>query len=1663
MTRELEVKRRSLLLFALPAFLGLATPAGGQNVFISEFLAVNEGSLRDEDGATSDWIELHNAEPAAVDLDGWFLTDLELERRKWRFPSVTLEAGGYLVVFASGKDRAFPGDELHTDFRLNGGGEYLALVRPDGSVAHEFAPFYPTQRIDISYGLSSEVTPFVEAGGPVDYLVPADGSLEGLWTGTEFAPGVSWKAGRTGVGFDAGGGPLATPPAVSYWSFDGGVLDEVGPNDGVYFGGASPSFVEGFDGRSGGAIRFDGSDDYVDVRATSFLPAYNRPAYTVAMWVKGLPQNDKRVYSEGSSRNNSPLFTIGTDRTGNTGKVDIFIRTDGGSTIVSHRLSSGIAFDGEWHHIAWVDEGGRAALYIDGARDPQNFDYSQSALSLDITSIGSVLRSSACCFFSGSIDDVAVWDTALTAAEVTTVAGGASPGDGSLYSALIATDVEADLRGVNSSIYLRVPFAVEDPALLDSLTLSMKYDDGFVAYLGGVELARRNAPGQLAWNSTAGATHSGPDAVAYEHINVTAGIGALTPGMNVLAIQGLNRSAGDETFLVLPELVASGARILEERYFAEPSPGAPNQGGTIDFVADTRFSVDRGFFEAPFLLEISSATDGAVIRYTLDTSAPSATRGTVYTGPLLIDGTTVVRAAAFKASFEPTNVDTQTYLFADDVIRQPAAPPPGYPSVWQGFRADYAMDPEVCLNENSPHFAPTIRDDLESLPVLSLVVERDDLFGRSRGIYTHSTNRGRAWERPASAELFFPDGSQEGFQIDCGVRMQGGSSARPGEGKHAFRLLFKAEYGATKLRYQLFPDSPVDRFDTIVLRCFSTDSWHFKDGGSRYRRWDSQFIRDLWMKDSQLAMGHLSGHNIYVHLYVNGLYWGVYNPAERPDDSFNAEHQGGEKEEWDVMKDFAELFRGNRQAWEQLMSQARAGLGSQAAYQRVQGNNPDGTRNPALPVLVDVDNIIDYMMLHIFAGAEDWPHHNWYAARNRTGELGGWRFFVWDQEIVMDFVFRNRVNVTNDNSPSRVYASLRANPEFRLRFADRVQKHLFAGGALTVEASRDRWMRRAAQIDRAVVAESARWGDYRMDVPDPRNAPATLYNREEHWLVERDKVLEEYIPESRRLALGRFEAAGLYPSVEPPVLNQVGGRIPPGFRLSLTTGAGTVYYTLDGSDPRLPGGAIAPEALAAGAAGAVTVLSAPAPARILVPGNGGLGLAWTERDFDDSGWDAATTGVGYERSSGYDDHIVTDVEAAMYSTNSSIYIRVPFEVEDPAAFAFLVLRMKYDDGFVATINGREAARANAPASPAWNSLATASHPDGQAVLFLNFDASQARDALRPGRNVLAIHGLNASVTSSDMLIVPELAAGSVTESAVELTGTTQVKARTLLGGEWSALVETIFFIDRPLDLRVTELMYHPPALRGDPFGADEYEFAELQNVGSEPLALTGVRLTGGVDFAFPRDHVVALGPGEVVLLVKNLAAFESRYDTAGLNIAGEYTGRLNNARDSLRLEGPFGETVLDFFYDDAWYTVTDGRGSSLVVADAFAPPAAWATRENWRPSVPLFGSPGTHELGPPPDGGLQAVGDANQDGSLDISDAIALLRHLFAGAVLPAGCEGAFDQGANLALLDPNGDGTIDLSDPIFLLSYLFTAGPAPALGSGCVRISGCPDVCLFE
>lgn len=346
----------------------------------------------------------------------------------------------------------------------------------------------------------------------------------------------------------------------------------------------------------------------------------------------------------------------------------------------------------------------------------------------------------------------------------------------------------------------------------------------------------------------------------------------------------------------------------------------------------------------------------------------------------------------------------------------------------------------------------------------------------------------------------------------------------------------------------------------------------------------------------------------------------------------------------------------------------------------------------------------------------------------------------------------------------------------------------------------------------------------------------------------------------------------------------------------------------------------------------VTLVAENAEKRALVPVSADqVDENWkVDPDFDDSAWLPASGGVGYDYGVGYQDMISLDVGAQMYGFNTICYVRVPFVVEVSVMGRLdeLLLSVRYDDAFVAYLNGVEVARANFLGEPQWDSFPDRNHEASYGAFDVVLDVSQYAGLLREGQNLLAIHAMNGSPTSSDFLI----------SAALEAT-------QMVLPGDEHPYLKELALLD---GLRIAELMYHAEE-------GDDGDYVELRNIGDETLDLTGLRFTDGIQFTFGE---MVLGPGEFVVVVDDVAEFRSVYGP-GVVVAGEYTDRLSDRGEVvvLTLAAPWEAAIMRFRYEDGWYPTTDGDGQSLVIEEVTAAPVYWSDRESWRASPPTPGRP----------------------------------------------------------------------------------------------------------
>lgn len=995
----------------------------------------------------------------------------------------------------------------------------------------------------------------------------------------------------------------------------------------------------------------------------------------------------------------------------------------------------------------------------------------------------------------------------------------------------------------------------------------------------------------------------------------------------------------------------------ERGFLLEPTPGAPNPvTGYQGFTADTRFSVKRGFFDAPFTVEVTCETPGATIVTTTDGTVPTLENGQLSSSPasIAISQTSVLRAAAFAPNLAPTNVDTQTYLFLEDVKTQDSARARarGWPSgSINGQSFNYGMDPDIINGLGEGEFEEAMSD----IPSLSFVTDLDNFNDPVTGFWVNAENRGRGWERPLSVELLDPEGG-EGFQIDAGVRMRGGFSRQGSNPKHSFRLYFRSKYGDGKLNYPLFGLDGADEFDSLDLRTSQGGggSWHFNASAN------ATFNRDVFARESQRDQGQPHTRSQYYHLYLNGQYFGLFQSQERLDSDHAASYFGGGKEDYDVIKTRTKPHRvealdGDPDAWGRLYDAAVAGFASDARYFAVQGLDSNGDPDPAGDNLVDIDNLIDYMMVIFFTGQSDGPVNaganvpkNFYAMRPRDGS-DGFRFFIHDNE---DSLRGSGTNVTGDNgtgdrltyfNPKWLHQQLDAHPLYRRRFGDRIHQHFFNDGALTPDRTRARFLDSANAIQKAVIGESARWGDTRR---------ATPYDQDD-WQAAVNNITNQYLPGRSGTVLSQLRGRNLYPDVTAPSFNQHGGRVPEGFALSIEAPEGTIYYTLDGSDPAGTGGMVwsedstlEPLLPRLSQDWRYLVTAVPFSDSEVVEGHPSYGPAdWKHPSFADGGWSTGNAPLGYG-GVGSPSWTTRIGDGGTIPRNRTTYLRKSFQVTGATNYTELEINIRRDDGAIVYLNGREIARSNMPEGSISyaESSVTGASGSGETNYFRE-SFTLTPGLLVEGENMLAVEVHQESDRSSDLVIDVELLGLNVSEGGVRINANTRVKSRALSGGEWSALNEAQFFVTEPAsneNLVVSEIYYNPP-------GPDEEtEYLELQNISeTNSIHLDGLSFLDGIAFSFPPGVVIA--PGERILIVNNLAAFEAAFG-AGLPVVGEYQGNLSNGGEPLVLGD-----ILSFSYGDRlpWSELADGDGRSLVFTGG-DPNEAGA----WRASASDGGSPG---------------------------------------------------------------------------------------------------------
>lgn len=745
-----------------------------------------------------------------------------------------------------------------------------------------------------------------------------------------------------------------------------------------------------------------------------------------------------------------------------------------------------------------------------------------------------------------------------------------------------------DMQNSYSTVYIRSNFEAKNIANLDDLNFGVNFDDGFVIYVNGKEALAFNAPTERNHNSFATEQH---ESGTFENYILPARDILLKEGNNTIAIHAFNVNLESSDFYIDLKLTAGLKKIVN------------NDSSKVVF------SHKGGFYNDAFNLKLEVPDLKYDLLYTIDGSNPQNSMTAINGGKsksLIVHSVSgegrpktpgfIVRASLIKPGESPTLPTTNTYIFIDHVINQTN---PGYDwptkSKINDQEIDLNMDSKVTQN---PRFSGLIGQALKDLPSISIVSDTKNIFDPTTGIYVNAMRHGEEWERLCSIELIDPSG-KEGFNVNAGLRIRGGWSRHGNYPKHGFRLFFRSEYGASKLRFPLFDDEGVSEFDKIDFRCEQNYSWANGNG-------KNTLVREVFSRDTQRDMKQPYTRSRYYHLYLNGMYWGIFQTQERSEARYAESYFGGSEEDYDVVKVNSEGYNveatdGNLLSWQKLYLMSSVGFTGNSSYFSLEGKDENGNPKKGGEVLVDIDNLIDYMLIIFYTGNFDAPTssfsgntgvNNFYAIDKRDDRSTGFTFYAHDSEHSMLIdpaspgigINENRVQLSNMNvsniskfHPQWLHSKLTSNKEYRQRFADRVYKHFFNQGVFTPAVAKNRFQQRVSELKNSVIGESARWGDAKTAVPYTYDT----------WMTEINDVYNRFFPVRTNIVLNQLKAANLYPSFNPPlilkdnlILDLESYNVTGNYQIIISGTGGQIYYTLDGTDPRAIDGVVGKTAIA---------------------------------------------------------------------------------------------------------------------------------------------------------------------------------------------------------------------------------------------------------------------------------------------------------------------------------------------------------------------------------------------------------------------------------------------------------------------------------------------------
>lgn len=1545
--------------------------AFGSDLIISEFMASNTRTLADEDGSYEDWIEIYNKSTNTVDLNGWYLTDSRNDLTKWRFPSTNLTAGGYIVVFASGKDRRVPGARLHTNFKLSNSGEYLALVEPDGrTIATEFSPTFPPQFANVSYGFgqASDYKKVVHSNSVAKILVPSNGALGLLWTEIMFDDS-SWILATNGIGFDVGTRESGETYAdlKNYYSFDSNnAMDYVGSTAGTLVN--SPSFT---DGRFGGkALSLNGSSQYI-----SFPTLNYGTKFSISVWVKPVMKgNIMTVAANTVDGFTTAGFKFFINQYQTTNGLINFESGDGSAGAITRSLYP-VDWD-QWNHIVVVVDraAGRGKIYKNGidVTDPNANSVNPNFTTSAAWEMGRMQTSGF--YYQGLIDDYTIWQGELSPTQLAALYSGASPTNLFVFKPLIKTDIQSLMFSNNASVYIRFPFEIDDPTAIQTFRLRMRYDDGFVAYINGVEAVGKNIPakGVMADSSAEFSGEQGYAGWYYGYYNKSLDSDGVYQTNDFIPFPSIPGTYGVSNYWTGSSWDwYNGNPPWTMLASTEGHPNGSNNG-------QIHWAIRRWVCEAPGNIQLRiryakrdpNCGNGTTCRVFLNglekfSKAVAYNDTTGFTTNIIINNVKI--GDYLDLAIDPTGTDGQPTDPCDTTI---------FTAIVEYIGSDLTWNSTATMNRSN---------------LLAVQFEEFDLYGMRKhlvkgynvlaiqGLNVSATNGDFFIE--AELEVSTASDIQENIVRYFAVPTPG---APNGAGI--------TDLGPIITDVSHAPKIPEDADDIIVTAKITPSFSNIVSNTLYYRVMFGGEVA-VPMVDDGTGGDLVAGDSIYT--------------AKIPASASYI----GQMVRWYILSVDA-LNRTSR--WPILTDTNKCPIYLGTVIKNPNLTNPlpvfhwfiqnpsaadtdAGTRCSVFYDGIFYDNV--YINIH-GQSSRGFPKKSYDIEFNP-----GYKFhYAPDQAPVSDI-------------------------NFMTTYPDKAHMR----NILAYETYRDAGCVYHWVIPARVEQNGNFWGDVHLmengdaeylerNGLDPNNPLYKMYNTfnssPSHANIaagNAEKKTRKWEGNADLLALlngvlqtGTNRTIFLYDNVDiPQMINMLAARIVTGdmdcchknyYLYRDTTGTGewqAFPWDVDLSFGRRW-------------ISSLTYWDDTMVINTTMPvgeNNGLFNALYQTPQIAEMYWrrlrtlmdellqppGTPTNQLKYEKRIDELTAIIAPdaaLDLAKWGTwgngsaQSTCCIQTQPQAADIIKYTYLPQRRNYlFNSMVITSGGK---------------IPLAQPPN----LRINFGTIDFKP-ISGNQNEEFIQLINTNSIAVDIsgwkltggirhvfkpgTVIPSNGVLYVARD-VRAFRTRQIPPKGGMGlfvqgnyqGELSARGEAIILLDKNGNfvnitaytpepslaqqfLRITEIMYNPAPSDIGGYTDEDFEYIELKNIGNASIPLAGIRFTNGIYFDFSTSPIQTLNPGEYILVVKNRDAFIARYGNSP-RIAGVYTGSLDNKGERIVLIDASGEEILDFSYNDNWYKITDGLGFSLSIVNENDEPDSWGKKSNWKPSGVINGTPGSSDL-----------------------------------------------------------------------------------------------------